>query len=136
MIHPATALRFVNERIGFGVFATRALPRGTITWARDELDIIVPAEELKSLDPLFHPILDKYMFVDGRGDHVLCWDLGRYVNHSCAPTSIAPGWELEIAVRDIAAGEQLTDDYGSLNVEDSFVCECGEASCRRRIRAD
>jgi hypothetical protein len=38
MLHPDTELRFVNRTIGYGVFATRMIPRGTITWVRDRLD--------------------------------------------------------------------------------------------------
>ena len=40
MIHPDTELRYVNDAIGYGVFATRHIPCGTITWVRDHLDQI------------------------------------------------------------------------------------------------
>lgn len=35
MIHPDTELRFINPEIGYGVFATQFIPRGTITWVRE-----------------------------------------------------------------------------------------------------
>jgi hypothetical protein len=38
MVHPHTELRFVSPQIGWGVFATRLIPRGTIVWALDSLD--------------------------------------------------------------------------------------------------
>jgi hypothetical protein len=38
MVHPDTELRFVGAPIGFGVVATRLIPRGTITWVRDRFD--------------------------------------------------------------------------------------------------
>ena len=38
MVHPDTELRFVSPAIGWGVFATRDIPTGTITWALDVLD--------------------------------------------------------------------------------------------------
>lgn len=38
MIHPDTELRFINEKIGYGVVALKLIPRGTITWALDKLD--------------------------------------------------------------------------------------------------
>ena len=44
--------------------------------------------------------------------------------------------DFEIAVRDLAPGDELTDDYGSLNLACSFDCRCGEQSCRRQIGAD
>jgi len=31
VIHPDTELRFVNPDIGYGVFATRFIPKGSIT---------------------------------------------------------------------------------------------------------
>ena len=38
MIHTDTELRFVSPEMGFGVFATKLIPRGTLTWVRDDLD--------------------------------------------------------------------------------------------------
>ncbi|MHC5084588.1 MAG: SET domain-containing protein, partial [Planctomycetota bacterium] len=34
MIHPDTELRKVNETIGYGVFATRHIPKGTILYVK------------------------------------------------------------------------------------------------------
>jgi uncharacterized protein len=36
----------------------------------------------------------------------------------------------EIVVCDIQPGEQITGDYGSLNIDVSFECACGYAQCR------
>jgi hypothetical protein len=134
MIHPHTEIRFINEVIGHGVVATRPIPRGTITWVRDALDQVFTPEQVERMAPPYLPILDKYTFVDGNGDFVLCWDLARFINHSCDPSCLAPGWDFEVAVRDIAPGEELTDDYGSLNVSASFVCHCGGSHCRREVK--
>lgn len=38
MIHPDTKLNFVSKSIGYGVFATKFISKGTITWVLDELD--------------------------------------------------------------------------------------------------
>jgi len=51
---------------------------------------------------------------------VLCWDHARYVNHSFHPNSMLTPWEFDIAIRDIAAGEQITGDYGMLNIIEPF----------------
>jgi hypothetical protein len=56
------------------------------------------------------------------------------VNHSCNPTCRSAGYDFELAVRDIAPGEELTDDYGSLNLEYNFSCSCGLPECRGLIR--
>lgn len=136
MIHVDTELRFVSPEIGYGVFATRVIPRGTITWVRDRLDQTLTAEAIERLPPVYHDIVLKYSFVDARGRFVLCWDHARYMNHSCDPTCLSAGYDFEIAIRDIAAGEELTDDYGSLNLDYAFQCQCGSPRCRREIRPE
>ncbi|MEW5855327.1 MAG: SET domain-containing protein [Myxococcota bacterium] len=136
MLHPHTELRFINKEIGYGVVATRLIPRGTITWVRCQLDRTITPAQAASMPPIYQAILDKYAFTDGRGDLVLCWDLARFINHSCEATCLAPGYEFEVAVRDIHPGEELTDDYGALNLDFSFTCHCGSPVCRRTVRPD
>jgi uncharacterized protein len=137
MIHPATELRFISEAIGYGVVATSLIPRGTITWVKDDLDQTFSAAEILAMAPPYREILDKYTYVDRDGLHVLCWDIARFVNHSCAPASRSPGYDFEIAVREIHPGEELTDDYGSLNISAGFeTCRCGSPDCRGRIGPD
>jgi len=125
MMHPATELRLVNERIGYGVFSTRAIPKGTITWTLDALDRLIEPAELAAFPAEYRGILDKYSYRDRFGRHVLCWDHARFVNHDSDPNCLMTAYEFEIAVRDVAAGEQLTDDYGCLNVCEPFPCESG-----------
>jgi hypothetical protein len=136
MIHPQTALRFIDPIVGFGVIATKRIPRGTITWARDRMDSVMTEAEVTELGPLFRAQLDRFSFIDGAGLHVLCWDIARYVNHSCEAACLAPGFDFEIAVRDIEAGEQLADDYGTLNLTEPFECACGSKACRKIIQPD
>ncbi len=134
MIHPDTELRYINDTIGYGLFATRLIPRGTFTWVHDDLDQIVDPQLEYRLPPALADLLHKYSYLEPRG-RVLCWDHGRFVNHSCEPNCRSTGFDLEIAVRDIQPGEQVTDDYGSLNVDYEFACRCGSPVCRGTIRA-
>ncbi|HOX82519.1 MAG TPA: SET domain-containing protein [Chryseolinea sp.] len=120
MIHPHTELQFINTEIGYGVVATRFIPKGTITWAIDKLDRIFTPQQIKSLDPLYQKILDTYSYRNAEGNHVLCWDNARFVNHSSNSNCITTAYEFEVAIRDIHPGEQLTDDYGYLNLEEPF----------------
>ena len=90
MIHPHTELRFINREIGFGVFATQFIPRGTLTWVCDELDQFVDPARVAALPPNYRKLLDTYTFRDRLGRHVLCWDLARFVNHSCARAVSVP----------------------------------------------
>lgn len=134
MIHPDTELRLSSPHIGHGVFATRLIPKGTITWVRDRLDQAFTPTAVAQLPSSYHDIILKYSFIDGRGQFVLCWDHARFVNHSCNPTCRSAGYDFEMAVRDIEPGEELTDDYGSLNLEYGFDCSCGLRACRRQVR--
>jgi SET domain-containing protein len=129
MLHPDTVIRHVSEAVGVGVFATRRIPRGTVTWVRDPLDIILPTAQVRELHPLQQAIMHRYSWREGE-KWILCWDHGRYVNHSCDANCVGLGVQFEIALRDIEAGEQLTDDYRSLGAfEDPFECMCGSARC-------
>jgi hypothetical protein len=136
VIHPDTELRYVHREIGFGVVATRLIPKGTITWVQDELDQVFAPPRVESLGAVYEATLRKYTFMNGRGEYVLCWDLARYVNHSCRPSCLSAGYNFEIAVRDIHPGEELTDDYATLNLEGSFACHCGAPHCRGTVRGE
>lgn len=134
MIHPDTELRPIDETIGLGVFATRRIPKGTIVWTLDALDQKLGPDQLRTLGPAYRKLVERYAYPNEFGHWILCWDLGRWVNHSCAPNALSTGWDFDLAVRDIEAGEQITNDYSALNLEAGFECLCGEATCRRRIR--
>ena len=73
MFDPDTELRFVSSAIGWGVFATRFIPRDTITWALDLLDQRFTSGERAALPAYARAQLEKYSYVDARGDYVLCW---------------------------------------------------------------
>lgn len=133
MIHPATELRPVNDRIGYGVFATQPIPAGTITWVRDRFDQAVPASAVDGLPDLLRRALRRYSYRDAAGAYVLCWDHARFNNHSCEP-ACRTGADFDIAIRDIPAGGELTIDYAAINVPEELACHCGAPTCRRVIR--
>lgn len=120
MIHPKTELKFISNEIGYGVVATQHIPAGTITWALDKLDQEFSPSEFEKMEPIYQEILDTYTFRTNSGNFILCWDNGRYVNHSFNSNCLTTAYDFEVAVRDIMPGEQLTDDYGYLNVQQPF----------------
>lgn len=122
MIHPNTELRFISHEVGYGVVATEFIPKGTITWAYDQLDRSFSPAEVNSMDKVYKDILYKYCYRDNKGNQVLCWDISRFVNHSFNSNCISTAYNFELAVRDIYPGEELTDDYGYLNCSEPFVC--------------
>lgn len=136
MIHPDTELLFVSKTIGYGVFATRFIPRGTITWVRDDLDQTFTCDQVAGMGEPYQKVLEKYSFVDAKGRMVLCWDHSRYINHSCEANCLSAGYDFEIAIRDIQPGDELTDDYGSLNLRTPFLCACESRYCRNTIAPD
>lgn len=136
MIYPHTELRYINDQIGYGVFATKFIPKGTITWALDDFDQIIDSKFVESVEKSRRDILQKYSYRNQEGKYVLCWDLGRYVNHSFHANCIGTAYEFEIAIRDIYPGEQLTDDYGSLNIDEPFKCLPEEGSDRKWVFPD
>ncbi len=120
MIHPDTELQFINDVIGYGVVAKKFIPKGTITWVQDELDQIFTPQKARQLSPLMQQYLETYCFTNSEGNHVLCWDNAKFVNHSFNSSCMSTAYDFEIAVRDIQPGEQLTDDYGYLNISEPF----------------
>ena len=120
MIHPKTELKFISNEIGYGVVATDFIPAGTITWVLDKLDREFSPSDFLSMELIYQNILDTYTYRNNNGNFVLCWDNGRYVNHSFNSNCLTTAYDFEIAVRDIHPGEQLTDDYGYLNIPYPF----------------
>ena len=130
MIHPCTELRFIDNEIGYGVVATEPIPRGTMTWVLDKLDREFTPLELSQFEEPYQQILRKYCFRNNAGRFILCWDNGRYVNHSFRSNCLSTAYDFELAVRDILPGEELTDDYGYLNLTERF--RGADEGCRRR----
>ncbi|MEZ4781082.1 MAG: SET domain-containing protein [Flavobacteriaceae bacterium] len=120
MIHPKTELKFISEDVGYGVVATDFIPAGTITWVLDKFDREFTPKDLEKLEPIYQNILDTYTYRNNKGNFVLCWDIGRFVNHSFNSNCLTTAYDFEIAIRDIQPGEQLTDDYGYLNISEPF----------------
>lgn len=118
---------------GLGVFAVRPFVKG---------EKILEAKG---------QILDYDDFEDGSYEDQHCLQIGErtfigssgeiddYVNHSCEPNA---GYRIQgtqadlIAIRDIAAGEEITYDYSTTmhNDRNEMQCECGAPSCRGLIR--
>jgi hypothetical protein len=85
---------------------------------------------------------------EGRG--VMQWDEALFsvetddedpaclLNHSCEGNLGMADAVTLVALRDIAAGEELTADYALWEADEDYVsdweCRCGTASCRGRIR--
>lgn len=135
MIHPHTEVRFISTEKGYGLVATKHIPQGTITWVQDDLDRVFTLDAIAIMNPIIKHHLDTYSFINKNGERVLCWDHGKYVNHSFKPNCFSTAYDFEIAIRDIFPGEELTDDYGYLNVEQPFHA-IDEGTARKTVYPD
>jgi hypothetical protein len=61
-----------------------------------------------------------------------------WINHSCDPNCGMAGQISLVAMRDIAAGEEICFDYAmsSSCQMDTFDCACGSANCRGHVTAE
>jgi SET domain-containing protein len=54
-----------------------------------------------------------------------------FSNHSCDPNLAVQGQIVFVALRDIAAGEELTHDWATTDDDDyTLECRCGSVACR------
>lgn len=136
MLHPHTELKYVSPEIGYGVFATQPIPMGTMTWVKDELDRVIPKEDLAKFSPANLENFLKYTYRTSKGDYFFCWDLTRFVNHSYSPNTMITPLSFEIALRDISPGEEITNDYGTLNIIEPFACANGPIESRNLVQPD
>lgn len=127
MLHPDLAVG--PSRInGLGVLAERRIPAGTVLWVF-RIDTTRRYESAR--DSFAHA------FEDPHGALWMCVDGARYWNHSCEPNASCHG-DLDLALRDIEAGEELTYDYGLIypTAAPPFPCACGASTCRSVVRRE
>jgi SET domain-containing protein len=104
---------------GMGLFAGEPIAKGSVVWGFDPpVDQRFKPEDLRGMSPEMKVFLSRYAYSD-RGTLVLCGDHARFMNHSttanCGNDSTR---QYTLALRDIAQGEELTDNYATM--EDSW----------------
>ena len=137
MMHPNSEVRFVNEQVGLGVFATSFIPAGTIVYVDDPLDIVLLPDNPILQNPILRPAIDKYAVIEPGNKRIIGWDISRYVNHCCNCNTISTGYGFEIVLRDIQAGEEIRDEYGIFNLGWTMPLSCQYADqCRGYLLPD
>lgn len=127
---------------GRGVFALEPISKGTrvVEYLGERVSHAEADRRYDDRNPhdnhTFLFIADKHTVIDaGVGGNE-----ARFINHSCDPNCesvIVKGHVFIEALRDIAAGEELSYDYQIVrekddppDVDEIFACHCGAASCR------
>lgn len=130
MIHPHTQIKYINSTVGYGVFATKFIPKGTLVYVQDSLDIEILPDEYATHSAEMQAHIEKYSYLDERGIRIVSWDFAKYVNHCCQSNTLSTAYGFDIAVQDINEGDELTCDYGMLNVEKEMELVCSKVDCR------
>ena len=132
---------------GKGVFAVQDIAEGEVLIEyTGEVIGWQEAQDRHPHDPL-QPNHTFYFHVDE--DRVIDANFGgnssRWINHSCDPSCFADEQEGRIfitALRNIAAGEELSYDYGLMlderytpKLKAEYACWCGAAHCRGTMLA-
>ncbi len=135
-ISPKLEVRPCHEKGHLGVFAVKPIAAGELLmlWS----GIIVNAqqvEEYSKQSDLVHPVQveeDLYLF------SAMPDDPTDYINHSCDANAGMSGQIGVVAMRDIAAGEEVCYDYAMTDGSpyDEFDCNCGAHNCRHRVTGD
>jgi len=99
-----------------GVFAAAPITAGTIVWRfTPGFDLDLDPRVLDEHPAAFRTVMLHYGYVDPRlRRFILCCDDCRFVNHSDHPnvgSEFSEAYGVDVAVGDIAAGDELTVDY-------------------------
>ena len=129
-LSPKTAVR-ASAIEGRGLFAAEDIPKGEVVavkggsiFGRGELERLAkelgPAEIQIGESLFIGPVRAE----DREGAMI-------FSNHSCEPNIGVQGQVVFVALRDVAAGEELTHDW-AMTDDDAYEmdCRCGAASCR------
>jgi SET domain-containing protein len=130
---PKTVVRR-STIVGRGLFASTAIAQGEIVCVKgghlinqaelEQCKNVANEAELQIADDLFLAPVTKDEF-----ESVMM-----FLNHSCEPNVGIQGQIVFVAMRDIAAGEELTLDYATIDHNtEPMPCRCGAKGCRWTI---
>ena len=135
MLHPLIQVSQSNVIEGKGLVTTGFIARGEVV---SKLETGQRTYRIAYILGLSQEQQDAYMHYCYQCDeeNVVCEDGDeKYMNHSCDANTCWLDDETIIASRDIQAGEELTYDYATTDVDIPFQmdCECGSNNCRGTI---
>ena len=111
--------------LGRGLFAERPYVPG-------ELIMILRGPRFERGDPLHETPAGANLLQTGKRTYILLGPPGVFANHSCDPNAGIFRNRRLVAIRNIAAGEEICFDYSTTMDEDFWTmdCLCGTDICR------
>lgn len=103
-----------SEVEGVGVFAAEPIKKGTVISRFDpSFDRLIPVRDYENAPPHLRRLLDRYAFPHPEDRAVLVYEVdnSRFMNHSENPNIDFSDFAQGVAIRDIAAGEEMTCNY-------------------------
>lgn len=135
MLHPDIELR-KSKISGTGLFAKKCIPKGTIIYIgkKDKVYTLLQYQKLNKKD---RQRVIKFAFEDEKGNLVFVRGNAKYWNHSCDP-NCGPFRDVDIAIKNICMGDELTYDYAFLHPKwcKPLTCRCGSKKCRYIIKRE
>lgn len=131
-LSPKCEVQSTPDRGGHTVVAREAIAKGEliVVWSGK----LVSGEELRDLPQTVR----RYSLQVEENQYLVSLtdcEPADYVNHSCEPNAGLSGQIALVAMREIAAGEEITYDYAMSDGSpyDEFQCSCGSIHCRRCV---
>lgn len=117
-----------------GCFTTEPIKKGTYV-----VEYTGPRLTVEEADRLYESRDDTYLFGLSEGNTVIDGTgMAAFINHCCdgnCETDEIDGRIWIVAVRDIAAGEELSYDYCMYDGDGHAPCRCGARNCRGTLYA-
>jgi SET domain-containing protein len=128
---------------GRGLFATAPIRQGEIVWRKEADEKYYSQAQIDQLTPEQKKNFYRYCYQVGT-DQFYGTPTGNanddadYMNHSCDPNTWFEADGSMTALRDIAAGEEITIDYATSEARPDFRldCRCGSPLCRKTLWGD
>jgi len=141
-----------TQAFGKGLFALRPIAAGTALFGEDEWAdeaerqsfVTITTSEFNALPPGQRAIFARFAYnttldaITGTFRPDAVRHPTNFTNHCCDPNAGYDGADAIIALRPIAAGEEIRMDYGtfSFSFDHAFACRCGAANCRGKVTAN